>query len=311
MKDQVKRLVRTVLYFFLRNRYIRRLFTYYLYRRWISHSEATVALRGKENKLDESYWMGKLRQYAHVVDKGLHRGDFSKGHATQVYGMAKDALSRIRSHEGLRDPSVQWAVRTIRQYEDFQSGRSHGLRSQYVETTCKYKDLLNVIMTRRSIRRYIDKPVKEEVIDKITDVLDWSPTSCNRQPARVYATNNPDIVRQCVKLHAGAGCFTNIYVPLFLTFCADSRVYEMPNEVAMPHVDVALGVQNCVLVAHTLGISLTLLTCTYLGGWRERYLRRILGIPQHFQIIVSAVGGYPNRGVQVPTRKNKELFLIT
>ncbi len=257
MKRQVKKLGRTVFYLFLRNRYIRRLFTYYLYRRWISHSEATVALRGKENKLDESYWMGKLRQYAHVVDKGLHRGDFSKGHATQVYGMAKDALSRIRSHEGLRDPSVQWAAEKIKQYEESQSSELPGITSEYVGTTCRYVDLLDVIMTRRSIRRYIDKPVEEEVIDKITDVLDWSPTSCHRQPARVYATNNPDIVRHCVKLHAGAGCFTDIYVPLFLTFCADSRVYEMPAEIASPHIDVALGVENCILIAHTLGISLT------------------------------------------------------
>lgn len=299
-----------VLYPFLSNRYTRVFFTYYLYRRWIAHSEATVALRRREEKLDESYWMGKLRQYAHIIDKGLHSGDFSKGHGTRVYGPAKKALSHIKSDKGLRDPSVRWAAEKIRQYEEFQSSESPGITSEYIGTTCRYEDLLNAIKTRRCIRQYVDKPVEDKVIDKITNVLDWSPTSCNRQTARVYATNNPEIVRQCVKLHAGAACFTDIYVPLFLTFCADSRLYAMPTELVMPHVDVALGVQNCVLVAHTLGLSLTLLTWANRGDWHERELRRIFSIPRHFQIIVGAVGGYPAGGAQVPARKNKELFII-
>lgn len=309
MKVKVKQFVRTGLYFFLRNRYLRRLFAYYLYRRLISQSEAVIALLRKD-KLDESYWMGKLRHYAHILDKGLYRCDFSKGHGTKAYGIAKRALSHITSREALRDPSVEWAARKIKQYEASQSGRLHEFRCQNIETSCKYEDLIDAIMTRRSVRHYIDKPVENEAIERIINVLDWSPTSCNRQPARVYATNNPTIVRQCVQQHVGAACFTDIYAPLFLVFCADSRVYEMPMEVAMPHVDVALGVQNCLLAAHTLGISLTLLTCTYLVDQQDRELRRIFEIPQHFQIIVSAVGGYTNSGVEVPARKNKELFII-
>jgi hypothetical protein len=126
----------------------------------------------------------------------------------------------------------------------------------------------------------------------------------------VYATNNPELVRQCVQLHGGAACFTDIYAPLFLTFCADPRVYEMPVEVALPYVDVALGVENCALAAHCLGVSLTLLTWALHTDQQDRDLRRILGIPSHMQIIVSAVGGYPDGGVQVPARKNKELFMV-
>jgi hypothetical protein len=83
-----------------------------------------------------------------------------------------------------------------------------------------------------------------------------------------------------------------------------------PNEVALPYIDVSLGVQNCALVAHALGISLTLLTWAQQVDWQEHELRRLLDIPVHFQIIVSAAGGYPDRGVDVPVRKTKELFLV-
>jgi nitroreductase len=310
MKGHVKKLLRMVTQFFLRSRCIRTLFFYVLYRKWISNSEAIIALRRKEDTLDESYWMGKLRHYAHVVDKGLCRRDFSKGHGTKAIGMATEALSHITSAEGLNDPMVQWAASKLKEYHDFQNGKYHEIDRQYIQTTCDHAQLLNAIMTRRSIRNFIDKPVSDEVIHLITDVIDWSPTSCHRQPARVYASNRPDIIQKCVQCHAGAACFTDIYAPLFLTFCADLRLYDMPMELAMPHVDVALGVQNSVLVAHSLGLSLTLLTCASLEGWRERELRKVFGIPSYFQIVVSAVGGYPDGGIEIPVRKKKELFIV-
>ena len=293
-----------------RLRCLRWLFVSHLYRRSIAHSEAMISLMRNADNLDESYWVGKVRQFAHVVDKGLHRGDFSKGHGVSGYHAAKLALSHIRTQEGLSDPLVQWAVEKVRLYEQFQNAQGSRIQASYIATLCSYESLVDAIKTRRSQRSFIQKPIKDDVIKKIVSVLDWSPTSCHRQPGRVFASNNPDVVRKCVHLHAGASCFTDIYAPLFLTFCADSRLYDMPNELAIPYIDVSLGIQNCLLVAHTLGISLTPLIWTYQGEWQDRDLRKIFSIPQHFQIILSAVGGYPDGGSQAPPRKRQELFIV-
>jgi len=305
----VRKLAKIIVRPFLMNRYVRRVLAFWLYRQSISHSEDMVALLRSPDELDDSYWMGKLRQYAHMVDKGLHRGDFSKGHGTWAYGMARDALAHIRSPEAMGDPSIQWSVRKIRQYEQYQASDLPGLTSEYIRTTCNHEQLLDAIKTRRCIRRYLEKPVPDALVEKIAEVVDWAPTSCHRQPARVYATNNPYIVRKCTELHAGAACFTDIYAPLFLVFCADARLYAMPTELFMPCIDVALGIQNCVLVAHTLGLSLTPLTWSYRKDRHETELRKLLDIPTDFQIVVGAVGGYPNGGVEVPPRKNRELFI--
>lgn len=294
----------------LRCRFARKLLAAYLYRKWIAHSEAVVAARRQEETLNEAYWMGRLREYAHIVDKGLHRGDFSKGRGVRAYEGAKTALSHVRSREGLDDPSVVWATSRIRLYEKIQSNGSTRLDPPLIVTRCRYDDLLDAIKTRRSIRRYLDRPVEDSVVERIVEVLDWSPTSCNRQPGHVYATNQADIVRRCVQVHGGAACFTEIVAPLFLTFCADPTVYDMPAEVAMPYIDVALGVENCVLAAHCLGVSLTLLTWALHSDREDRELRRILGIPPHLQIIVSAVGGYPSGGAETPGRKNKQLHIV-
>jgi len=305
-----KTLIQKVIDFVKMNRFIRVLFAGYVYRHWISSSEASLRLRKNEDALDESYWISSLRAYAHMIDKGLHRCDFSKGHGTKAYSLAKNALSKIKSRDGLCDPSVKWAIEKIRKYEEFQSEKSSGLSAEYVRTCCQYSDILDAIKTRRSIRNYLNKPVERDVISKIASVLDWSPTSCNRQTGKVYATDNPDIARECVKLHAGAACFTDVYAPAFFVFCADSRLYP-PNEISLPYIDVSLGIQNCNLVAHTLGVSFSMLTWSQHTEQEDCRLRELLGIPQHLQIIVSAVAGYPDGGAHVPVRKQPELYLTT
>lgn len=291
-------------------RRLRWLFISHLYRKPLAHSETIITLMRNKDNLDESYWIGKIRQYAHIVDKGLHRGDFTKGHGITSYRAAKDALARIKTSNGLNDPLVQWATKIIFLYEHSQNGRVQRRYSEHVPTRCLYDDLVDAIKTRRSIRRYLRKKVDNTVIQMIAEVMDWAPTSCHRQPGRIYASNQPSIVSHCVNLHAGAACFTDIYVPLFMTFCADTRLYRLPDELSIPYIDVSLGIQNCLLAAHALGLSLTPLIWSYQNEWQERELRKILSIPEHFQIILSTAGGYPDGGTQVPPRKRPELFIV-
>lgn len=310
MKTSIKRIIKTSLSPLWQSRLARLVFTRHFYRYMIIPSERVIALRKTEESLGDSYWAGRLRKFAHIVDKGLQRRDFTKGHGMTAYGQAKRALSYIRSDEYLNDPSVKWAAKRLREYEDFQKGLLPQTAREYVKTTCSYDHLINAIKTRRSLRSYVQRPVTDQTVRKIVEVIDWSPTSCNRQTARVYATNNPELVKRCTAACSGAACFTDIYAPLFFSFCADMRLYEMPHELQLPYVDVALGVQNCNLVAHSLGISMTMLTWAQHTTQQERQLRRILKIPKHYQIIVNAVAGYPDGGVDAPARKNTELILV-
>lgn len=294
----------------MRSRCLRWLFISHLYRKPIAHSELIIKLMSNEKNLDESYWVAKVRQFAHVVDKGLHRGDFTKGHGISGYHSTKRALSHIQTQEGLSDPLVQWAAEKVRHYEQLQGSRGARLQAEYIGTHCSHSALVDAIKTRRSIRHFATQTVENDVIEKIAGVLDWAPTSCHRQPGRIYASNNPMITQKCIALHSGAGCFTDIYAPLFLTFCADSRLYQMPEELAIPYIDVSLGVQNCLLVAHSLGVALTPLIWSHQGERQELELREIFSIPKHYQIIMSAVGGYPDRGAQVPPRKDQDFYIV-
>ena len=292
--------------------FVRRLAAYWTYRNVIQHCEMIIELQRAERLQDDAYWIGKLRQYGHILDKGLARGDFAYGHGLGVYHSAEEARRRLSTEAARMDPLVVWAAQKVCEYERRQAGEAPSGVTAYIATQCTYDDLVDAIRTRRSIRRYSDRPVDLGVVEKIVSVLDWAPTSCHRQPGAVYASTNPDIILQCLRLHPGTHCFIHM-VPrpsLFMTFCADARLYSMPRQVFGPCIDVALGVQNCLLVAHSLHLSLTPLYWSHQGEREENELRRILSIPAYFQVIVSAVGGYPDGGAPVPPRKPLELHMV-
>gem|GEM_PF-1186973 len=280
---------------------IRFLLVHYYYRDVIRSSERVFQLRRKLEQQGESFWANDLRKHAHILDKGLQRCDWEPGHSAAAYDAARHAMSKIHSEDLLGDASIQWAGKKIQEYEGRRA--CHPTRTTFARTSCSYEDLVDVMKTRRSIRRFKKHPVDDSTIRKIVDVINWSPTSCHRQTAKVYISNDPDRVRKCMDLCAGSSGFGD-YIPLFFCFCSDMRAYQMPVELSLPFIDVSLGIQNCTLVAHTLGISLTLMSWAQSTEKEDRRMRKLLRIPADDAIIVNAVGGYPACGADIPARKS-------
>ena len=53
-------------------------------------------------------------------------------------------------------------------------------------------DIFELIKTRRSIRKFQDKPIPKEVMEKIVESGIRAPSSMNRQPWRFVVVSNPD-----------------------------------------------------------------------------------------------------------------------
>ena len=54
------------------------------------------------------------------------------------------------------------------------------------------KDILDVINTRQSIRRYTPDPIPDELIDKILEAARWAPSGENEQPWELIVVRNPE-----------------------------------------------------------------------------------------------------------------------
>lgn len=53
-------------------------------------------------------------------------------------------------------------------------------------------DILDVISTRKSIRRYTDEPIPDELIDKILEAARWAPSGENEQPWKLIVVRDPE-----------------------------------------------------------------------------------------------------------------------
>ena len=165
---------------------------------------------------------------------------------------------------------------------------------------------MEVIHSRRSIRSFLEQPLPRDVVETIAGVASWASCSCNRQTTKIFITSSRKLIPDCLSANSGATCLSE-YVPLFMCFCADLRAYDMPAEMTLPVLDVSLGVQNSCLLAQSLGVGMTLLNWTHHSEDQDRLLRKTLGIPSYYRIVVNAVLGYPAHGAPVPVRKSSNL----
>jgi nitroreductase len=53
------------------------------------------------------------------------------------------------------------------------------------------RDILDIITTRQSIRRYTEESVPDELIDKILEAARWAPSGENEQPWKLIVVRNP------------------------------------------------------------------------------------------------------------------------
>lgn len=278
-----------------------------IYREEIALAESVLLMKCAGTNLDDEYWSSMLRKYCHIIDKGLQRYDCEAGHSYDYYLLACEALLKINDTIILNDPSITWARNIINKFEKLQQNDCIGTnRTSFVSTRCTYEDLVDLIQTRRSVRMFSERSVPRSDIEKIVSAINWAPSSCNRQTAKIFIADTTSIVQKCIGVNAGATCLSDS-VPCFLSFCADIRPYEMPQEMTLPILDTALGIQNCCLVAHSLGIGMTILNWTHHTDEQDKILREVLAIPSYYRIVANAVLGYPAHGAPLPVKKSENL----
>ena len=55
-----------------------------------------------------------------------------------------------------------------------------------------FKDFLDLAERRYSVRKYSDKPVEQEKMDRILKAMRAAPTAANRQPQRIFVLESEE-----------------------------------------------------------------------------------------------------------------------
>jgi hypothetical protein len=217
-----------------------------------------------------------------------------------------ETIERLKGTCYAQDPTYKWAKDKLYSYELLQSNPQgfkplEGNKESNLNIT--YENLLELIKTRRSNRQFKQIRLSDDVMAKITATADWASSSCNKQPIKIFSTNDPDLANDCLTCCKGGTGFSE-YIPSFWVFAANVRGYVWPSEIYLPIVDVCLGAQNMLLAATTLNVSGTVLSWAQKNMQEDKKLRELLQIPNDYEIVICAVMGYAQRTFQTPARKN-------
>ena len=148
-------------------------------------------------------------------------------------------------------------------------------------------DVFDVIRTRRSIRKYLNKPVEQEKLSKILEAARLSPSAANRQPWKFIVVRDEETKRKLV-----SACHNQSWMaeaPVIIVACAlPSEAWVRSDGEEYWKVDVAIAMQDLILEAWELGLG----TC-WIGSFREEEVKRILGIPDEVRVVALTPLGYP------------------
>jgi nitroreductase len=167
-------------------------------------------------------------------------------------------------------------------------------------------EILEVIKKRRSIRKFLSKPIPEKVINELAEALIWAPSAGNLQSRKFYFVFNQKIKEGLAKASRDQWSFI-AKAPLVIVGCADQKTAEYYGEKGkniFSICDVASSIQNLMLLAYSEGLG-----SVWVGAFDEKEVSKILSLPENLRPIAIIPVGYPAEKPEVPSRlKKKEVI---
>ena len=169
-------------------------------------------------------------------------------------------------------------------------------------------DFIEISKKRVTVRKFSQKPVEDEKIEKILQAGRWSPTAVNLQPQRILVLNTPenldkvrqfcsfgynqkyvDLAKECDNKEQGK---VNFYygAPLVLFVCYDATACWIH-----PQSGKSSGATDATIVAtHMMLEAASLdLGSVWISYFDEEIARDLLELPESWQSVCMLYIGYP------------------
>ena len=158
-------------------------------------------------------------------------------------------------------------------------------------------DVIKNIMTRTSIRKYTDQPIKKADIETLLRAGMAAPTAVNKQPWHFVAVTDKAKLKE---LSGGRGGMLE-QCTLAIVVCGNMEK-AMPGKAREYWVqDCSAATENILLAAHALGLG-----AVWTGGYpmedRMATISKALKLPETIIPLCTIVIGYP---AESPTPKDK------
>lgn len=171
--------------------------------------------------------------------------------------------------------------------------------------------MIKEIMTRRSIRKYIDKPIEEDKILQLLESARLAPSGSNTQPTHFIIVKSDSVREKLTQVsHNQKWMFS---APVFIVCVADirSRLKEdidiriderSPQEEVKQIIrDASISIDHLVLEAESLGLG----TC-WVAWFTQEEIRPLLNIPSDKYVVSIITVGYADETPTARPRKSLE-----
>jgi nitroreductase len=152
-------------------------------------------------------------------------------------------------------------------------------------------DALEAIYTRKSVRKFEDKDVPEELIGKILKAGMSAPSAGNAQPWQFIVISERKVLDEIPGVSPYAECTAK--APLAILVCGDKKLEKHKDYWVQ---DCAAASQNMLLAAHALGLG-AVWTGAYPMETTMEGFRVLLKIPEHIVPFSLIVIGYATDGI--------------
>jgi len=156
-----------------------------------------------------------------------------------------------------------------------------------------HMSVYEIIMKRRSIRRYKRGSLTKEQIVKLLEAARWAPSAANRQPWHFIVVVDDELKEKLV--HA---CRGQRFVGE--AACVIVGLADMERSPKWAIVDTTIALEHIVLVAEEMGLG----TC-WIGAFEEDKVKNPLGIPDRFKVVALLTVGFPDESP--PPRPRRDL----
>lgn len=171
----------------------------------------------------------------------------------------------------------------------------------------KNMDIFEAIHERRSVRKYKEKNVEEEKIEKVLNAARWAPSWANTQCWRFVVVKDKKIRNELASALSKNNPATDSVktAPVVIVGCAEKEVsgYKKGEPVTEKGdwfmFDCGLAMQNLMLGAKALGLG-----TVQVGYFNSEKVKEILSLPNGIIPVAMTPLGYPEKEPKAPPRKN-------
>ncbi len=167
-------------------------------------------------------------------------------------------------------------------------------------------EVLDAILTRRSIRKYTNKKIDDETVNKILKAGMYAPSAVNKQPWHFIVFESAEKREAIMTIHKSSFMLSEAVKAILI--CYDNK---LQHDEGYGVIDCSAATQNMLLAAHSLGLGACWVGICPREN-RMEALKKIFDLPDNIIPFAVVSLGYPAETKSTPDRfRNDRIHIET